>query len=77
MDDDSEAKKAKGTNKCIIINVLKFNDYEDCLLNNEIILKPQQRFKSEIHDVYAEDVNRIALSNNDDERLQTYDRITS
>ena len=25
--------------------VLKFNDYKDCLLNNEIILKSQQRFK--------------------------------
>ena len=77
MDDDSKAKKAKGTSKCIIIKVLKFNDYKDCLLNNEIILKPPQRFKSEIHDVYAEDVNKIALSSNDDERLQTYDRITS
>ena len=26
---------------------LKFSDHKDCLLNNEIILKSQQRFKSE------------------------------
>ena len=37
----------------------------------------QQRFKSERHDVYTEKVNKITLSNNDDKRLQTFDRITS
>ena len=57
--------------------VLKFNDYKDCLLNNEIKLKSQQRLKSERHNVYSEDINKIALSSNDDKRLQTYDRITS
>ena len=49
----------------------------DCPLNNEIILKLQQRFKSVKHDVYTEEVNKIALSSNDDKRLQTFDRITS
>ena len=47
------------------------------LTKNEIILKSQQRFKSERHNVYTEDVNKIALSSNDDKRLQTFDRITS
>ena len=37
MDDDSEVKKAKGTKKCVIKRVLKFNDYKGCLLNNEIV----------------------------------------
>ena len=45
--------------------------------NNEIILKSQQRFKSEKHDVYTEEVNKITLSINYDKRLQTFDRITS
>ena len=30
MDDDSEAKKAKGTIKCVRKKVLKFNYYRDC-----------------------------------------------
>ena len=77
MDDDSEAKKTKGTKKCVIKKVLKFNDYEDCLLNNEIILKSKQRLQSERHDVYTEEANKIALSSNEDKRLQTYDKITS
>ena len=39
MDDGGSDKKAKGTKKCVIKRRLKFNDYKDCLLNNEIILK--------------------------------------
>ena len=53
------------------------DDYKDCLLNNKIVLKSQQRFKSERHDVYTEEINKIALCSNDDKRLQTFDRITS
>ena len=52
--------------------ILKFNDYKECLLNNEIILKPQERFKSEAHNVYTEETNEIALSSNEDKRLQTF-----
>ena len=77
MDDGNSDKKAKGTTKCVIKRVLKLNDYKDCLLNNEIILKPQQRFKSEAHNVYTEEVNKIALSSNDDKRLKNFERITS
>ena len=39
MDDDSEKENAKGTKKCVIKRMLKFNDYKDCLLNNKIKLK--------------------------------------
>ena len=44
--DGKEDKKAKGTKKCIIKKMTKFNDYKKCLLNCEIILKSQQRFIS-------------------------------
>ena len=47
IDDDSEVKKAKGTKKCVIKRVLKFNDYKNCLLNDRVVLKSQQIFKSE------------------------------
>ena len=56
---------------------VKFNDYKNCLLNNEIILKSKQRFKSEAHNLYNEKSNKIALSSNDGNRLQIFDRITS
>ena len=47
------------------------------MINNKIILKSQQRFKSDHHNVYTEEVNKIALSSNDDKRLQTHDKITT
>ena len=57
--------------------MIKFNDYKKCLLNDEIILKSQQRFKSKNPDVYTENINKIALSNNDDKRIVSSNKITS
>ena len=43
--------------------------------NDKIILKLQQRFKSDHHKVYTEEINKIVLSSNNDKILQTPDRI--
>ena len=52
-----------------------FENYKDCLFNDKIILKSQQRFKSYNRNVYTEEINKITLSSNDDKRSQTSDRI--
>ena len=57
VDDDSKHKKAKVTNKCVIKRTLKFNNYKNCQSNNKIMLKSQQRFKSDCHNVCAEQIN--------------------
>ena len=75
-DDDTVHKKAKGRRKYVIKRILKFDDYKNCLFKNEIILK-SQRFKSKAHCVCTEQIYKIALSGNDDKRLQTFDRITT
>ena len=74
---DSENKKSKGTKKCVIKREIMFQNYTDCLSNNKTILKSQERFKSNNHKVYTKEVNKIALSSNDDKRLQTHDKITT
>ena len=76
-DDGKEDKKAKGTKKCIIKKMIKFNDYKKCLLNDEVIFKSQQRFISKKHNVYTENINKIALSNDVDKRIVSSDKITS
>ena len=63
-DDCNEDKKAKRTKKCVIKRMIKFDDYKNCLLNGVVVLKSQQRFRSKRHDVYTENVNKIALSSN-------------
>ena len=72
-----EDEKSKGTKKCVIKRMIKFNDYKNCLLKDEVILKSQQRFISKKHDVYTENINKIALSNNDDERIVSSDKTAS
>ena len=52
-----------------------FENYIDSLFNDKTVLKLQQRFKSDHHKVYTEDVNKIALSSDDDKRLQTFDKV--
>ena len=76
-DDGKEDKKAKGTKKCVIKKMIKFNDYKKCLLNDEVILTSQQRFVSKKHDVYTENINKIALSNNDDKKIVSSNKISS
>ena len=76
-DDYKEDKKAKGTKKCVIKRIIKLNDYKNCPLNGEVVLKSQQRFKSKGHDVYTENINKIVLSSNNDKRLIAPDKITS
>ena len=76
-DDCKEHKKSKGTKKCVIKQKLIFQNFKDCLFNNKTVYRSQQRFKSDHHQVYTEEVNKIALSSDDGKRLQTYDRITT
>ena len=68
-------KKAKGTKTCVIKRELMFGNYKDCLFNGDVILKSQQRFNSDHHKLYTEEVNKVALSSNDDKRLQTFDGV--
>ena len=71
IDDCKEDKKAKGTKKCAIKRMIKFDDYKNCLLNGEVRLKSQQRFISK------ENINKIALSSNDDKTIVSSVKITS
>ena len=61
--------------KCVIKRILMFENYTDSLFNDKIMLQSQQRFKSDHQNVYTEQINKIALTSNDDKRLQTSDRV--
>ena len=57
-----------------------FENYKDCLFNNKTVHRSQEMFKKiqkDDHDVYTEEVNKIALNSNDDKRLHTSDKITT
>ena len=77
LDDDTEMKKAKSTKKCIVKRNIIFKNYADALFNDRILIKSQQRFRSYHHFVFFEEVNKMALSSNDDKRIQTFDKVTT
>ena len=75
MDAGTDHKKAKETKRCVIKQKLIFENYKDYLFNNKTVYRSQERFKSYYQVMYTEEVNKTALSSNDDKRLQTPDRI--
>ena len=66
--------KAKKTKNRIIKRKFELNDYKNCLLNDEIILKSYQRFTSEAR---TEQIDKIGRNSIDDKRFQAFDRIAS
>ena len=52
-------------------------DCKNSFFNDEVIRKSQLRLKSGCDDVYTKKISKIALSNNDDKRIQTFDKIST
>ena len=50
-------------------------NHKEFVRSNKLISKTQQRFNSERHNVFTEEVNKIALSSNDDDRMESFDSI--
>ena len=66
--------KIDGKLKCLEkkgFNVDKLKEF----VENKTILKTQQRFKVERHNFFSEVINKIALSTNDDKRIQLINSI--
>ena len=66
MDDSSDHKKPKGTKTCVIKQKFMFENYKECLFNNKTVYTSQERLKIYYHVMYTEEVNKIAVSSNDE-----------
>ena len=54
-----------------------FENYTDSLFSDKIILKLQERFKSDCNEVYTEEINKMVLNSNDNKRSQIFDKTTT
>ena len=72
----SESKKCKGIKKCVVKKTISFEDYKNCLFSGEASHRSQLMFRSLKHEVRMLEVNKLALSRDDDKRL-TVDGIAS
>ena len=67
--EEEEIRKAKGVKKNVIKKSITFEDYKKCLFSEEKVLKEMNIIRSKNHDIYSMNVNKIALSANDDKRI--------
>ena len=72
LDGDVE-KRCKGTKKCVVKKRISFEDFKNCYETGVVQYRTQLRFVSHKHVMYTQRVNKVALSANDDKRLQDYD----
>jgi len=73
--DGEEEKKCKGVKKNVIRNKFFFNDYKDVLFSGKEVLRTMNVIRSRTHNLSTEQVNKIALSANDDKRIFRVDKI--
>ena len=65
----AESKKCKGIKKCIVRKTISFEDYKACLFGGGSSYRPQLMFRSLRHEVRTLEVNKLALSRDDDKRI--------
>ena len=68
MDEGGESKKCKGIKKQVVTTSIKHEDYKTCLRTGKEQLRKQNILRSYEHEVYTEEVNKVALSLLDDKR---------
>ena len=75
IEEDTQVRKCKGIKKNVIKKKLDFDDYVKCLFSGEKKMRSMKIIRSEKHDIYSKEVNKIALSNEDDKRHVLKDKI--
>ena len=77
IEQDKEVKKCKGIKKNVVKKRLNFNDYLQCLFTGRKEMRKTKIIRSEKHEIYSKEVNKIALSNEDNKRFVLEDKINT
>ena len=67
-EEGEENKKCKGIKKAVVEKSIRHENYKTCLQNGKEQLRRQTIIRSYEHELYLEEVNKIALSAADDKR---------
>ena len=65
----AESRKCKGIKKCIVKKTISFEDYKACIFSGETSYRSQLMFRSSKHEVRTLEVNKLALSRDDDKHI--------
>ena len=75
IEETKEVRKLKGIKKNVVKKGLKFEDYVQCLFFGEKQMRSMKIIRSENHDLFSKEVNKIALSSEDDKRTVMEDKV--
>ena len=68
MFEGEESKKCKGIKKLVVKKNITHEDYKKCLFTEKEQLRKMNVIRSYEHEVYTEEVNKVALCPDDDKR---------
>ena len=77
MYEGEESKKCKGVKKSVVKKSITHEDYKNCLFTGKEQLRKMNVIRCHKHEVYTEEVNKVALSSNDDKRYILKDGINT
>ena len=75
IEEIKEVRKCKGIKKNVVKKGIDFEDYVQYLFSGEKQMRSMKIIKSENHDIYSKEVNKIALSHEDDKRQVLKDKV--
>ena len=75
MLDGSEEKIYKGVSTNVIERNIEFDDYRECLFSRKEQHRKMNLIRSHCHEIYTDEINKIALSSDDDKRIIMADGI--
>jgi len=75
--DSDEFKKCKGVKKYVVNKEITLKDYKNCLFSGRQQLRPMNVIRSHHHELFTEQVNKIAVSADDDKRIIVSDGINT
>ena len=75
MHEGQEEKKCKGVKQSVVKKEITFEGYKTCLFTHKEQMRKLNVIRSHKREVYTEEVNKIALSANDDKQVILKDGI--
>ena len=68
MLEGQESKKCKGVKKPVIKKSITHDDYKKCLFSGKEQLRKMNLIRSHKHEIFTEEINKVALCPNADKR---------
>ena len=70
-----DKKRDKKGIKNVVKKKIEFEDYVDCLFSGEKQMRSMNIIRSENHEIYSKEVNKVALGSEDDKREVLEDKV--